>query len=407
MFVDMVQGRRIALGQSPAMRPVFRKLHGVAGARFVVRPDLPADLRVGVFAGSEYEACVRFSSDAAPTDPDLKTTIGAGIKLFGVPGHKLLGDADTHDFILQNHDVFFVDTAKDMCEFTYAGVVNGDYQPYLDAHPKTDRILKEMAKVEGSVLTTTYWSVLPYRFGEGRYVKYKLQPEVLPENVPDDATNYLAADLASRLRAREYRLRFLVQFQTDLQTMPLDEATVRWREEASAPVHVATLILPSQDVETRGQAPWGENLALNIWRALPAHEPIGSIAVVRRRVYAASAAARHLANGAPDQEPAKPRSVSASKPVEADGCIVKAVIHPSIGVARVGNSPSEFYVGPEVPDPLPPEPGSHRDKEGRLKRQAARFRVYGIDAEGKTVKELLPAEAKIKWTVHLANKKSA
>ena len=75
---------------------------------------------------SSFPAWVRFSSDTLPTDPDSKTTLGIGIKLFGVPGEKLLGDGDTHDFILQNFDIFFVDTAKDMCEFTRAGVVDGN-----------------------------------------------------------------------------------------------------------------------------------------------------------------------------------------------------------------------------------------------------------------------------------------
>ena len=50
MFVDIAQARRIKLGQTPAERPVFRKLHGVAHGRLEVRADLPDDLKVGVFA---------------------------------------------------------------------------------------------------------------------------------------------------------------------------------------------------------------------------------------------------------------------------------------------------------------------------------------------------------------------
>lgn len=239
MFVETVQKRRIALGQSPALRPVFRKLHGVIAARFVVRPDLPPELGIGVFAGSSYDAWVRFSSDAAPTNHDLETTLGVAIKLFGVPGQKLLGDGDTHDFVLQNHDVFFVDTAKDMCEFTYAGVVAGDYQPYLDANPRTAQILKDMAKVEGSLLTAKYWSVLPFRLGSG-YVKYFLRPTIPAENVPDDATNYLATDLRTRLRGGSYQFEFCVQPRTDPQTMPLDAATVRWDSEPTVVGRTAT-----------------------------------------------------------------------------------------------------------------------------------------------------------------------
>src|ERR1043165_5589094 len=96
-----------------------------------------------------------------------------------------------------------------------------------------------------------------------------------------------------------------------------------------------------------------------------------------------------------------------SEPNAADDSIVKAAIYPGIGVARLGNSDNAFFIGPEVPDPTPEKPGFYRDATGALKRQAARFRIYGLDAEGKAVRELTAADATIEWTVHLANKKSA
>lgn len=86
--------------------------------------------------------------------------------------------------------------------------------------------------------------------------------------------------------------------------------------------------------------------------------------------------------------------------------IVKARIHPAIGVARVGNS-EEWFIGPEVPDRAPYPEGGFKDEAGRLKRQAARFRVYGYDAQGRVVRELTLDEADITWTVHVANKKAA
>ncbi|MFZ6770931.1 LodA/GoxA family CTQ-dependent oxidase [Undibacterium sp. Di26W] len=116
-------------------------------------------------------------------------------------------------------------------------------------------------------------------------------------------------------------------------------------------------------------------------------------------------------------------------------------IHPVIGIARVGNS-EEYYLGPEsmagmdIPGQamkggLPIKPGTEqtpimssdlRDASGKLKRQAARFRIYQYDfpdhssietypngggseirigsmVDGKTVKDIV-------WTVHLANKKA-
>src|SRR5262245_54822583 len=89
------------------------------------------------------------------------------------------------------------------------------------------------------------------------------------------------------------------------------------------------------------------------------------------------------------------------------GTIARAAIYPPIGVARVGNSRDEYFLAPEVPDPLPHPPGFYRDATGALKRQAVRFRVYGLDGDGRVVAELTTANAEITWTVRLANKKAA
>jgi hypothetical protein len=60
-----------------------------------------------------------------------------------------------------------------------------------------------------------------------------------------------------------------------------------------------------------------------------------------------------------------------------------------------------------VTDPRPEPPGFYRDSTGALKRQAVRFRVYGLNAAGRPVAELTADNAEIRWNVHLANKKSA
>ena len=407
MFVDVVQNGRVAQGQSPAQRPVFLKPHGVASGTFQIKEGLPEDLRVGVFALASVPAWVRFSSDTIPGASDLKTTCGLALKLFNVPGQKLLSDGSTHDFIFQNHDVFFVDTARDMCEFTRAGVVEGDYSPYLESHPVTKRILDDMMKVVPSTLTSSYWSVLPYAFGPDRAVKYKLEPEQASDNcvVPANLPDYLAADLVQRLKQQEARFRFFIQFQKDAESMPLDQATVRWEESQSKPIHVATLILPRQDVGHAGQENYGENLSFNPWHCLQEHEPQGSLSAARKIVYEASAENRHNINGVPHREPGEARP--AATPAVKDTRIVRAAIHPSIGVARVGDSHDEFFLGPEVNRPLAQDPGFYRDKTGALKRQAARFRIYGLNAEGGVVKELTADDAQIDWSVHLANKKAA
>jgi hypothetical protein len=87
--------------------------------------------------------------------------------------------------------------------------------------------------------------------------------------------------------------------------------------------------------------------------------------------------------------------------------VVRAAIYPAIGIARVGNSENEYFLAPEVTDPSPEQPGFYRDPTGALKRQTVRFRIYGLNAAGAPVAELTAENAEIRWTVHLANKKSA
>lgn len=416
LFVRKGQAERIALGQQPAERAVFRKLHGAARARFEPLDSAPESWRVGIFANGPLDAWIRFSSDSPPTGADLGTTLGVGIKLFGLSAVDPFGSpSKTADLIMQNYPVFFVDDLKEMVDFTYAGVVQKDYPGYLESHPETRRILDAMmADTAGSVLTTTYWGVLPFRLGS-EIVKYRLSPDTLPMNVPDDAADYLAVDLAGRLSTAEYSFVLSVQLRTDPDAMPLDKATVPWSEDSSPYVPVARLRVLRQDVLARGQAEYGQNIAFNIWRAprenLPAQE--STIALARRAVYVAGANLRHDANGESRGDPAEPWHEPNPAPspgtLPTDTTIVQAVIFPSIGIARVGNSPDDYVLGPEVLDPPNLPPGSYRDSEGRLKRQGARFRIYGVNAQGETVRELTGGAAgtEVTWQVELANTKAA
>src|ERR1044071_870567 len=81
-------------------------------------------------------------------------------------------------------------------------------------------------------------------------------------------------------------------------------------------------------------------------------------------------------------------------------------IHPAIGIARVGNSPDDFFIGPERIGEEPNPPGGFKDAQCRVKRQAARFRIFAHHDDG-TFNEIGDAEAEITWTVHLVNKKAA
>ncbi len=85
--------------------------------------------------------------------------------------------------------------------------------------------------------------------------------------------------------------------------------------------------------------------------------------------------------------------------------ITTARIHPALGIARIGNSDQDF-VGPEIPGAIAYPAGGYRDDLNQLKRQAARFRVFGYDGNDRCVGEITSADAKIEWTVHLMNTKA-
>jgi len=87
--------------------------------------------------------------------------------------------------------------------------------------------------------------------------------------------------------------------------------------------------------------------------------------------------------------------------------IAAVKIHPAIGIARIGNSPAGFFIGPERPGVIARPAGGFRDTEGLIKRQAARFRLFAYDAAGKPVGEITAKEASITWSVELANTKAA
>lgn len=84
-------------------------------------------------------------------------------------------------------------------------------------------------------------------------------------------------------------------------------------------------------------------------------------------------------------------------------------IHPAIGIARLGNHPTDYFFGPEAPGIAPEGPYK---VDGKIKRQAVRFRIfrYTYDEDGlSSVQEVTANDdnVRINWSVHLVNKKAA
>ena len=89
--------------------------------------------------------------------------------------------------------------------------------------------------------------------------------------------------------------------------------------------------------------------------------------------------------------------------------VSSVAIYPPIGIARVGNSPHEYFIGPIIPGQPATDPDDFRDKQGRIKRQAVRFYLFGLDEQGNVLGEIKASHGgvRIDWKVDIANKKAA
>ncbi len=90
----------------------------------------------------------------------------------------------------------------------------------------------------------------------------------------------------------------------------------------------------------------------------------------------------------------------------ADNPINHFAIYPPVGIARIGNS-DEYFFASDLPGKAPKPTDGFKDKDGKIKKQVARFRVYAFDKAGNVIKEITAKDAKIEWRVHVANIKSA
>lgn len=295
-------------------------------ADFKVRSEVPADLRVGVFAAAQnYKAWIRYSSGNSEFRYDWRGDArGMAIKLTNVPGTKLVTDLpeqSTQDFVMINHPVFFVDDPA-----LYAGTLkvfhSGAGFEALAQVPSIAKLPLEAAKLALAVngsnikhpLNDPYWSMVPYRHGKGRAVKFATIPVAC-----DAPTADLMARIAEGKRnnstllpASENRLRnamrdtlerdgedacftFALQRFVNQQTTPVEHSSVSW-DESSPMIPVADIRIPAQSFTSLEQDTFCDELAFTPWHALPEHKPLGVVNRTRLLVYAATARLRREGN---------------------------------------------------------------------------------------------------------------
>jgi catalase len=291
-------------------RDAHPKMHGLVKAEFIVEPDLPAELRVGVFSKPHaYQAWIRFSNqDAAIQDDNARDIRGMAIKLMGVPGEKLLEaqhDEQTQDFILISTNVF---VTRDVAEFDQLiiAMTGSLWQKiaFFATHWRVIWNLFVSMKKFLNPLQTRYWSTTPYLFGSTA-VKYSAIPHFIDSSATPDQNDpdFLRHAMVRQLAAGDAYFDFTVQLQTDARSMPIEDPGKEWKEVQSPFRKVATIHIPQQQFDSEAQRNFGENLSFTPWHSLPAHRPLGGINRARKVVYDLISAFRHEYNHVVRREP--------------------------------------------------------------------------------------------------------
>jgi len=292
-------------------RDAHPKMHGVVKAEFTVEPNLPNELRVGIFREPKtYQAWIRYSNQNSTMQADIKGDIrGMAIKLMGVPGQKVLEqekDAQTYDFVVISTNVF---VTRDVKEFD--GLVKALTSGMMAMgwfflwHLRAMWNLMSASKKTANPLQIRYWSTTPYLFGNGAAVKYSAIPQApatdtIPSNPSDD---FLREAMVRQLDKEGVKFDFAVQFQTNADTMPIEDPGKAWDEQVSPFRKVATIHIPKQEFNSDAQNTFGENLSFTPWHCLPEHRPLGGINRARHIVYDAISKFRHQCNHVPRSEP--------------------------------------------------------------------------------------------------------
>ncbi|TRD20646.1 catalase family protein [Palleronia caenipelagi] len=295
-------------GDKTMKRDAHPKTHGLAEAKLVVEPHLPAEFRQGIFAnGGEYDAVVRFSSSSQMVTPDVvQQPQGMAIKVLGVEGPKILEgfeDATTQDFVMINHPTFFVKDLDSYLTLFQAQVGEPEeLKKWAEEHPDSVQTIGAMIAEESyNPAGIQYWSQTPYKFGD-RVAKYTLRPQSGASNERPDVMllTYQREYLVDTLKEGEVRYEFLIQLQKDVEKQPLENPMVEWMVEDTQPIRVATLIIPQQDISPEENLKVAEDMSFSVWHSLEEHRPLGAVNRARRPIYKAGAEQRREANGVED-----------------------------------------------------------------------------------------------------------
>ncbi len=322
------ESQTVAERDGRTVRASHAKSTGLLKGELHVLADLPHALRQGMFdTPRSYPVLVRLAQGPGEVLSDsVSTHRGMAIKVLGVEGAKLPGHAAaTQDFVLATGPAFAQSGAATFLT-AIKGIQKGTAMPEAikQAISSTSRVANAAANALGgdsatfgffghtkrNPLADAYFSQAALRYGDyiAKLGVFPVSPglvsiidETLDTGSDPDAFRHA---VVRYLRAEPAEFELRVQLCTDLDQMPVENASVAWPEDQSPYVAVARLVIPSQEAYSPArQAYFDEVLSFQPAHALAAHRPLGSLMRARLATYQALSSYRHGQNRQPQLEP--------------------------------------------------------------------------------------------------------
>jgi catalase len=248
-------------GSHPGRRAAHAKGTLCAGT-FTPTPEAAKLTTAAHLQGDPVKVTVRFSNGSGnPETPDGDRREGRGMAIkFYLP------DGSTTDIVSITIPVFFVRTPEEFLGFTHARAPDPEtgeldmekIGAFVAEHPATAQALQLIIPSlvpPRSYATCAFNSLHAFRLvnadGEGRFVRYRIEPEAGIEAMPDEeledaSPDYLQDEIRERLERGPVGFRLFARLAED--DDPLDDPTAAWPDERER-VELGRIELTGLDTE--------------------------------------------------------------------------------------------------------------------------------------------------------------
>ncbi len=337
--------RRVFDRHRHATRDAHAKIHGAVVGQLEIYDNLPEYLAQGLFASpAKYPVVIRLSS--APfdiLDDRAPAPHGMAVKVIGVPGPKLIPGKEnevTQDFVMISdmpiipfgtieaywHQIQLLEklvaspaeaqewlsklTRDSSKVLRFLGIEKSVIHAISGKYDINEPLVEGLAQQNEHIMGKTFYSMAPIRYGD--YIaKISVAPlstamrDLIGQSVNADATPSLFRDLVVdffRQHNVEYEVR--AQLCTNLERMPVEDASVEWPEDESPYQPVAKIVIPMQEAYSPERRVYVDDvLSFTPWHAIPEHRPLGSLMRSRLKAYETSSTFRHSMNAVKRVEP--------------------------------------------------------------------------------------------------------